>query len=105
MLTAPFLVFQYVPMNEKQLLSLLLAGLSASAAQFAITAAYRLAPARIISVFDYTQVLFATLWGLLFFGEVPDALSFIGYAVIIGTAVARVLLVEHGNRKNSPESA
>jgi drug/metabolite transporter (DMT)-like permease len=40
-------------------------------------------------VFDYTQVIFAAILGMLFLGEVPTVLSFIGYAVIIGVAVFR----------------
>ena len=45
--------------------------------------------AKEISVFDYTQVIFAAILGMLFLVEVPTVLSFIGYAVIIGVAVFR----------------
>jgi drug/metabolite transporter (DMT)-like permease len=51
--------------------------------------AYTLAPAKEISVFDYTQVLFAALLGFLFLGEKPDILSFAGYIIIIGAAFTR----------------
>lgn len=44
-------------------------GLVASIAQFAITAAYKYAPAREISVFDYSQIVFATIWGLYFWRD------------------------------------
>jgi len=57
--------------------------------QFSITSAYKFAPAKEISVFDYTQVVFAAILGSVFLGEVPTLLSFIGYAVIIGVAVFR----------------
>ena len=66
---------------------LMLAGISATGGQFCITAAYTKAPAREISVFDYTQVLFAALLGFFFLNEVPDIFSIMGYFVIIGTAV------------------
>lgn len=49
-----------------------------------------------ISVFDYTQVLFAALWGCIFFGQLPDVYSFIGYAIIISAAVIKFL---HGRGK------
>lgn len=87
--TLPFLIFNYVPMTPVQLLYLLLAGVSASIGQFSITNAYKYAPAKEISVFDYTQVIFAALLGIIFFGEVPVALSIIGYSVIIGIAIIR----------------
>ena len=74
-------------MESKQLIFLILAGLSAAVGQFGITSAYKCAPAKDISVFDYTQVLFAALWGILFLGEIPVTLSIIGYIIIIGVAV------------------
>ena len=51
--------------------------------QFGITYAYFFAPARDISIFDYSQIIFSSLLGLLMFNQIPDALSWIGYAVII----------------------
>ena len=87
--TIPFIIFNYVPLEPKQLLCLFLAGLSATLGQFGITMAYRFAPAKEISVFDYTQVIFAAILGILFLGEVPTALSLMGYFMIIGVAVIR----------------
>lgn len=83
----PVLLFDFHPMEWWQLLMLLGAGLSASGGQFAITAAYCHAPAREISVYDYSQIIFATLLGLIFLGELPDIYSVIGYAVICCMAV------------------
>lgn len=84
--TLPSLLFDYRAMTGSQLLSLFLAGASAAAAQFAVTAAYRYAPAKDVSVFNYSQVLFAAVIGWLFLQEVPDAMSFLGYAIIIGAS-------------------
>lgn len=87
--TLPFLVLSYTPMTGKQLLCLLLAGLFATFGQFGITTAYKYAPAKEISVFDYTQVLFAVALGVLFLGQRPDIYSIFGYILIIGIAVFR----------------
>ena len=57
--------------------------------QLCVTKAYSLAPAKEISVFDYSQVLFAAIWGFLFLGEIPDMFSRIGYVIIIGTALVK----------------
>ena len=85
----PIMIMNYVPLSGYQLLMLVLCGASAAFGQFAITAAYYHAPAKQISVFDYTQVVFAAAWGFLFFGEIPDRYSVIGYVIIIGIAVVR----------------
>ena len=84
--TMPFLMFQFQPMSLSQFVFLILAGVSAAGGQFSITKAYTKAPARDISVFDYTQVLFAALLGFLFLDQIPDMLSLIGYVIIIGSA-------------------
>jgi drug/metabolite transporter (DMT)-like permease len=89
----PFLIFDYHPMTTEQLIFLLCAGLSAAFGQITITAAYTYAPAKEISVYDYTQLIFTTLIGFIIFGDVPDVYSFIGYAIIVGAAVASFLHV------------
>lgn len=87
----PFLIFDYHPMTFWQLMVLLMAGLSAAGGQFTITAAYSYAPAREISVYDYSQIIFAAIIGFIVFGQIPDILSWIGYAVIIGMAVVNYM--------------
>ncbi len=89
LVTLPFIIFDYSPMSLKQLGFLVMAGVAASLGQFSITTAYKYAPAKEISVFDYTQVIFAALIGFAFFGEIPVALSFVGYGIIITVAVIR----------------
>ena len=89
LVTVPFIAMNYVPLEPRQLLFLVMAGISATIGQFGITSAYKYAPAKEISVFDYTQVIFAAILGTLFLGELPTALSFAGYAIIIGVAVFR----------------
>jgi drug/metabolite transporter (DMT)-like permease len=89
LVTVPFIAMNYVPLEPWQLMYLVMAGISATIGQFGITSAYKYAPAKEISVFDYTQVIFAAILGTLFLGELPTALSFTGYAIIIGVAVFR----------------
>lgn len=85
--TLPFLIVEFQPMKAMQLLCLLMAGVSAAGGQIFITKAYTKAPAKEISVFDYTQVLFAALLGFVFFGQIPDWMSLVGYLIIIGSAI------------------
>lgn len=83
----PYIIFNFHPMSLSQVGMLLLAGVSATAAQFSVTAAYSNAPSKEISVYDYTQVLWAALFGFMIFGDIPDIWSVLGYAFIIGAAV------------------
>lgn len=96
--TLPYLLLCYHPMTGMQLLYLLLAGLSAAGGQFSVTAAYFHAPAREISVYDYSQIIFSAILGFIVFGQIPDVLSWIGYAVICSMAVAMFL---YNNRRVS----
>ena len=82
----PFMIAGFVPMTPLQTLFLLGAGASAAGGQMFITAAYTYAPAKEISVFDYTIVIFTAGFGAIFLSEFPDALSYVGYVVIIGGA-------------------
>lgn len=87
----PFCIFSYTPMEPWQLGYLLLAGLAASGGQFSITAAYAHAPAKEISVYDYSQIIFSSLWGILFLGEFPDWTSIVGYLIIFGASLTMFL--------------
>jgi drug/metabolite transporter (DMT)-like permease len=91
LVTLPYLIFNYHAMTLNQAIILLLAGLAASGGQFAITAAYSHAPAKEISVFDYTNILFAAILGYCMFGQIPDGYSVIGYIVICGVSLIMFL--------------
>lgn len=88
LVTLPYLIFKFHAMTWQQLSFLLLAGLAAAGGQFAVTGAYCHAPAREISVYDYSQILFSAALGFLVFGQTPDGCSAAGYVVICAMAVA-----------------
>lgn len=87
LVTLPFLIFNFQPMSTMQWVYLVAAGVCATGGQLGITAAYTKAPAKEISVFDYTQVIFAALLGFVFLGQIPDWMSITGYVIIIGSAI------------------
>lgn len=89
----PNLLINYTPMSARQFIFLILAGCAAAGGQLSVTAAYQHAPARDISVFDYSQIIYAAIFGILLFGEIPDVWSLIGYVIIIGTAFFKWYLV------------
>lgn len=84
----PFLIVQYKAMTFLQTLYLIFAGTFACVGQLGITKAYLCAPAKEISVYDYTQVIFAALLGFFVFGDLPDIWSVLGYILICGAGVA-----------------
>lgn len=101
LVTLPMVVLQYEPMTLIQTFWLVLAGLSACAAQFAVTLAYTHSPAKEVSVYDYSQVLFSALLGLLVLGQLPDLFSFIGYILIVGAAVLKTYLSKKDMESNN----
>ena len=89
--TLPYLLLRFHPMTGAQLFLLLLAGLAAAGGQFTITAAYTYAPAREISVYDYSQIIFSAILGFFVFGQISDGYSWLGYIIITATAISMFL--------------
>ncbi|MCR5800591.1 MAG: DMT family transporter [Lachnospiraceae bacterium] len=85
----PNLVLHYSPMSGIQWMFLVLTGMAAAGGQIFITNAYTKAPAKEISVFDYSIVIFTAVFGFMFLDQIPDIFSFIGYVIIIGTAIIK----------------
>lgn len=85
--TLPMFIFNFHSMTALQVMYLLLAGLAAAGGQFSITSAYFYAPAKEISVYDYSQIIFSALLGFLLFSQVPDGYSILGYFIICGMAL------------------
>ena len=79
----PFMLPTLSPMTFWQVLILLGAGAGAAIGQFGVTAAYRYAEPRSIALYDYTNVVFTSLLGFMFFCQVPDLLSVAGFLIII----------------------
>ena len=84
----PAMITDYHPMTWGQFFCLIGAGASAALGQFGVTLAYANAPAKEISVFDYTQVIFSAVLGFFLFGQLPDGWSVLGYLLICGISVA-----------------
>lgn len=90
LLLLPYLIFDYKAMTMYQLSMLILAGASATIGQYGVTFAYKYAAAKNISVFDYSQVLFSGIFGFIFFNELPDLQSLIGYIIVISVGIILV---------------
>ena len=100
LITLPWLFFDYHHMEWWRLLCLIGAGFGAAGGQFAITAAYSNAPAREISIFDYTQIIFTAALGYFMFDQVADIWSVLGYIIIISMAL---IVFFHNNKKDKAQ--
>ena len=90
LLLLPYLIYDYKVMTMYQFSMLILAGASATIGQYGVTFAYKYAAAKNISVFDYSQVLFSGILGFIFFNELPDLQSLIGYIIVISIGIILV---------------
>jgi drug/metabolite transporter (DMT)-like permease len=63
------------------------AGFFGSIGVMCLTHAFRLAPAAAIAPFEYTALVWATLLGYLVWGELPDAITLIGAAIVIASGL------------------
>jgi drug/metabolite transporter (DMT)-like permease len=68
---------------------------SALRATLCLIRAFAAAPANIVAPFGYTAVLWATLFSLMIFGEIPGPRSLFGEALIVGAG----LFIFLGGRK------
>ncbi|MCB1380532.1 MAG: hypothetical protein KDK89_19515 [Alphaproteobacteria bacterium] len=65
-------------------------GLIAAAGMWLLTNAYRLAPASLVTVFEYTGMIWAPLWGFLIFAEIPRWTTVVGTVIIVAAGIYAV---------------
>lgn len=83
----PMVVLTYEPMSMVQFIYLILAGIFATMGQFGITWAYKYAPAKEISIFDYSNIIFSAIISIIMFNVFPDKLSIVGYFIIFSASL------------------
>jgi drug/metabolite transporter (DMT)-like permease len=84
----PLALPDWVWPTPMQWLLLLAIGVTTQLGQIAITHGLRLERAGTATATAYLQIVFAALWGVLFFAEVPDGGTIIGSLIIIGSTLA-----------------
>ncbi len=52
--------------------------------------AYQMAPSSVVGTFDFAYVGFAVIWGVVLFGEFPDAVAVIGMIMIVAAGIIAV---------------
>ncbi len=89
-------VYQPVPLDHLALFALV-AALNFAAA-LTVIAAFRSGEAAVVSPMNYSQILWATLFGVLLFGEFPDSTTLLGSAIIIASGLYIVMREQTGER-------
>ncbi|WP_290547299.1 DMT family transporter [Aestuariivirga sp.] len=85
-----FLVRPWAVPDPRDLFLMGLCGLIAALGMTLLTHAYRLARANLVTVFEYTGMLWVPLWGFLFFAEVPKWTTVVGTVIIIAAGIFAV---------------
>ena len=89
----------WVPPSNANILKMLAAGLFLVGGHTFVFLAFRFAKAAAVAPFYYTFTLWAMLSGLVVFGDIPNWLSMIGIALILGSGLASVALDQRTKAK------
>jgi drug/metabolite transporter (DMT)-like permease len=79
--------FHWVTPDPATLGMLVVAGLIGGVGQLFLTEALRQAPIGVIAPFDYTQLVWAALLGLVIWGELPHPLTLVGAVIVAASGV------------------
>jgi drug/metabolite transporter (DMT)-like permease len=93
--------FVYKPMPFQDLAAAAVMAFLSFTALSCMIGAYKEGEAVVVAPMQYSQFVWATFYGLLFFNEVPDMQTIVGAAIIIASGVYIVL---RENRKNISEN-
>ncbi len=96
---APFMPFVMTMPARGELLLLLGLGLSGALMQIFMSTAFKYAPAALVSPFNYTQMIWAMLFGWAIFGDFPTVNILIGSAIIMVASLIVILRERYLARK------
>ncbi len=87
LVTGALLPFVWVTPSLPDLAMLIAIGIIGGVAQLTKTQAFRYADVAVIMPFDYTALIWATLYGYLFWDEFPAPMTLLGAAIVIGSGL------------------
>lgn len=86
----PFALYWYQPVPGETLVMFLAIGALGTGGNYAITWAYKHAPATLLGPFEFTALIWAVMFGMLFFAELPSFHTLLGAAIIVGACLVVV---------------
>ena len=90
-LTAAMPFVEIPELASREVLMIALLGFLAGVGHWMLITAFLMAPATLLAPFTYLHMIWATMYGYLVFGQLPDKVSGLGMAVIVAGGVALVL--------------
>lgn len=98
--------FIWTPIQSGDLWAFFLLGLCGTAAQALLIRAFAMAEASVIAPFGYTGLVWAGIWGWLFWGTLPDRWTVIGAVIVVGAGLYVWMREARSTRprKRAPES-
>lgn len=87
LVTSALMLVDFQPIATADVWGFVLIGGLGALGQFFLIRAFTSAEASVIAPFGYMGILFATCWGILFFGEWPDGWTMVGALVIVGAGL------------------
>lgn len=89
--------WMWIPLDDLLLIGA--SGVVAATGMMFLTSAYRLAQANKVAPFEYTGILWAPLWGYVFFQETPRLTTVAGAAVIVMAGLLALRMAHQPNPK------
>ncbi len=87
--------------TSQSICAVFILGLSATAAQLAMTRSFSAGNLLLSSVLSFSSIVFASLFGIFIFGDAPGMETYLGIAVIVAAGVTATMVTKRGTRKNS----
>jgi len=84
--TAPAMPWVWVPPEPGHILLFLLVGLCSGIGGYLMTQAFRYGEVSLLAPFEYTALIWATLYGFLLWGHVPGWSVFAGEALVVASS-------------------
>ena len=83
----PLVIWVWEPIPESTYMELAIIVAMSVIGQGSMISSFNFGPAALISPYSYTMIIFATLIGYFVFGTLPDAFSWTGMTLIVGSGL------------------
>ena len=97
--TIDFLLRAWVWPSGRDFILLSGIGILSGLGAYLISQGYRLGEASLLAPFEYTSLPLAMLWSILFFGDWPDLISWVGIAMIFSAGMWALMHVNPNERQ------
>lgn len=83
---APFMIKDFKVPNAKEALGMIMVGIGGACGQYFLTKSYLMAPASKVSIYNYSSVVFSSIFGYFLFGDKIDFATGIGMILVFVAA-------------------